>query len=94
MIIQLEKNIQQTQKESVVNKLKDLKYKTVEVNTQFADYLVGTGKKVFDIRGIGSLEGIKDIHVVSDDYKLVSGKWKVQKTQIDLGNGVKIGNGD
>jgi 3-deoxy-7-phosphoheptulonate synthase len=30
---------------------------------------------------------------VSDAYKLVSSKWKVQSSQIDLGEGVKIGRG-
>jgi 3-deoxy-7-phosphoheptulonate synthase len=39
------------------------------------------------------LPGIKDIHIVSDTYKLVSRKWKVMPTTIDLGDGVKIGEG-
>lgn len=33
------------------------------------------------------------MHRVSDDYKLVSSKWKVKTSQIDLGDGVKIGQG-
>jgi 3-deoxy-7-phosphoheptulonate synthase len=36
---------------------------------------------------------VKDIHRVSDDYKLVSSKWKVGHTAIDLGDGVFIGDG-
>jgi len=63
-------------------------------NTQFSDYAIGVGKKAFDIRTIGTLEGISDIHKVSDAYKLVSRKWKVQNTQIDLGDDVKIGLGE
>ncbi|MEO0340111.1 MAG: 3-deoxy-7-phosphoheptulonate synthase, partial [Bacteroidota bacterium] len=55
---------------------------------------IAVGKKEFDIRSIGSMPGIKDIHRVSDAYKLVSKKWKVHDTQIDLGNGIKIGTGD
>ncbi|MEO1254560.1 MAG: bifunctional 3-deoxy-7-phosphoheptulonate synthase/chorismate mutase, partial [Bacteroidota bacterium] len=47
----------------------------------------------FDVRKIGHMKGIKDIHVVSDDYKLVSAKWKVSQTAIDLGDDVKIGDG-
>jgi 3-deoxy-7-phosphoheptulonate synthase len=39
------------------------------------------------------MQGIADIHRVSDDYKLVSRKWKVDRTHIDLGDGVIIGNG-
>ena len=64
------------------------------METQYGNYLIGTGKKQFDVRKIGHLEGIKDIHVVSDDYKLVSAKWKVNPTVIDLGDGIKIGGGD
>ncbi|MEL7222048.1 MAG: 3-deoxy-7-phosphoheptulonate synthase, partial [Bacteroidota bacterium] len=54
---------------------------------------IGVGKKEFDIRAIGTLAGIKDIHKVSDAYKLVSKKWRVDNTVIDLGDGVKIGEG-
>lgn len=37
------------------------------------------------------MAGIADIHQVSDEYKLVSKKWKVAPTVIDLGDGVTIG---
>src|SRR6185437_14236452 len=35
----------------------------------------------------------KDVHVVSDSYKLVSRKWKVATSQVDLGNNIIIGDG-
>lgn len=94
MIIQLENGVNGEVLDKVAQELKSLKYKTTHVQTQYGNYLIGTGKKQFDIRSIGHLEGIKDIHVVSDDYKLVSSKWKVNPTVIDLGEGVKIGGGD
>lgn len=93
MIIQLEKGVKPEVLSSVEQELQELKYKTTQVDTQYGRYLIGTGKKQFDIRKIGHLEGIKDIHIVSDDYKLVSAKWKVNPTQIDLGDDVKIGGG-
>ncbi len=93
MIIQLEKDIKHELRNSVEDQLKSLKYKTTSVRTQYGDYLIGTGKKAFDIRTIGHIDGIKDIHIVSDDYKLVSRKWKVNRTQIALGDGVTIGDG-
>jgi 3-deoxy-7-phosphoheptulonate synthase len=92
MIIQLQNNISASQKEAIVNKVKSIGYKTNEVSTQRASYLVGIGKKEFDIREIGQLNGIADIHRVSDEYKLVSRKWKVGRTAIDLGDGVSIGD--
>lgn len=93
MIIQLKPSVTSTEKEDIVSKIKTLDYKTTEVNTQKGIYLVGIGKKEFDIRQLGNLKGIADIHRVSDDYKLVSRKWKVDRTHVDLGDGVLIGDG-
>jgi len=94
MIIQLEKNITSDQLTQLEDKLSDINYITNQVNTQYGKYIIGIGKKAFDIRAIGTLPGILDIHRVSDAYKLVSRKWKTQDTAIDLGDGVKIGAGD
>lgn len=93
MIIQLENTVTDAVKKEVLERISSLKYKTTEVKTQKGDYIIGIGKAAIDVREIGHLPGIKDIHVVSDDYKLVSRKWKVDRTVIDLGDGVKIGGG-
>ncbi|PHN08505.1 3-deoxy-7-phosphoheptulonate synthase [Flavilitoribacter nigricans] len=93
MIIQLESTITTDQKDQLAQQLEKIRYQTNEVNTQFGHYLIGIGKAEFDIRSIGNLPGIKDIHRVSDAYKLVSKKWKVEDTVIDLGDGVRIGTG-
>jgi len=93
MIIQLENNISTDDKSRLVDKINNLKYKTTEVNTQKGNYIIGIGKKDFDIRDIGFMDGISDIHIVSDDYKLVSKKWKVKPTEIDLGDDVIIKEG-
>jgi 3-deoxy-7-phosphoheptulonate synthase len=93
MIIQLATGIGSEQKTRIIEKVKALDYKTTEVTTQARSYLVGIGKKDFDLRQLGHLEGIADIHRVSDDYKLVSRKWKVDYSHLDLGDGVAIGNG-
>ncbi|MEM7162146.1 MAG: 3-deoxy-7-phosphoheptulonate synthase [Bacteroidota bacterium] len=93
MIIQLEKEIGADELTGIELKLNEINFKSRRVTTQDADYLVCIGKEDFDIRNIGNLKGVKDIHRVSDDYKLVSKKWRVQESQIDLGDGVSIGNG-
>jgi 3-deoxy-7-phosphoheptulonate synthase len=93
MIIQLESGVSSAEKEAIIAKVKSLEYKTTEVKTYRSTYLVGIGKKEFDLRQLGHMKGIADIHRVSDDYKLVSRKWKVGRTHIDLGDGVVIGNG-
>ncbi len=94
MIIQLDQNIETAQLGQLKEKLNNIQYKTTEVKTQFNHYIIGVGKKEFDIRAIGTLPGIRDIHRVSDAYKLVSRKWRVAESVIDLGDDVKIGGGN
>ena len=91
MIIKLKKNITVDQQQLIVEKARQLGYKTTSVKTQKEDYLIGIGKAKIDLRSIGNLKGVADIHKVSDDYKLVSKKWKVQSTIIDIGDGVCLG---
>ena len=93
MIIQLKPAIADTQKDEIISRMKDLGYKSTEVQTQRGHYLIAIGKAEFDIRHIGSLPGVKDVHRVTDAYKLVSRKWKVRPTEIDLGDGVVIKEG-
>ncbi len=93
MIIQIENTLSAEQKENILSQLALIAYKATEVQTQKGRYLVCIGKKEFDIRLIGSLKGVLDVHRVSESYKLVSRKWKVGESGIDLGDGVKIGDG-
>lgn len=94
MIIQLEEKLKSKTKENIFSKVNSIGYKTTEVKTQKGNYLVCIGKNEFDIRGIGSLEGVKDVHRVSESYKLVSRKWKVSASEIDLGDKVVIKEGE
>ncbi|MBC7696660.1 MAG: bifunctional 3-deoxy-7-phosphoheptulonate synthase/chorismate mutase [Burkholderiales bacterium] len=94
MIIQLHKNIQPTDLQIICKTLEENKYSVTTVNTQFENYLVCIGKTDIDIRIIGHLKGVKDIHRVSDNYKLVSSKWKTENTKINLGDSVIIGDGE
>lgn len=93
MIIQFVKAIASADKEAIMNVVTSLEFKATEVVTQQGHYLVCIGKKEVDLRRLGHMRGIADIHRVSDDYKLVSRKWKVNRTKLDLGDGVVIGNG-
>ncbi len=94
MIIQLEKNITQGEREILLNKLEMLKIGARPVKTNFREYIVGILSGEFDLREIGNMKGIADIHRVSDSYKMVSRKWKLCNTVIDLGDDITIGNGD
>ena len=92
MIIQLEKNISAEQKDKVLETLSKYSFSSTEVVTQISDYLVAIGKQDFDIRLIGNMTGVKDIHKVDDNYKLVSTKWKVKNTKIELDKDTHIGS--
>lgn len=93
MIIQLNKNNTTEDMNTIYSTLQQFNYSSTLVKTQFENYLVCIGKADIDIRKIGHLPGVKDIHRVSDNYKLVSRKWKTENTKIDLGDKVIIGNG-
>jgi 3-deoxy-7-phosphoheptulonate synthase len=94
MIIQFVPNISEDQTKGIYQKVLDLGYKATEVITQRGHYLVATGKKDFDIRSFGHTPGISDIHVVSDDFQLVSRKWKINPTVIRINDEIEIGEGN
>jgi 3-deoxy-7-phosphoheptulonate synthase len=93
MIIQLTPRASRQHIDELKNYLNRKRFTTKEVTTQKGAYVIAIGKAEFDIRAIGFMEGVLDIHEVSDNYKLVSAKWKVDPTEIDLGDGVIIKQG-
>ncbi len=94
MIIQLNENITTEQENFVRGIVTKTGYALNEVKTKRQRYLVCVGNKPFDIRTIGNLPGVHDVHYVADANKLVSNEWKVKNTVIDLGDGIKIGEGN
>ena len=93
MIIQLYPDCTEKQKQAVIKKVRALEYKVNEIKTFNREYLVCIGRKEFDIRAIGNLPGVQDVHRVDDSNKLVSRQWRVHPTIIEFYDGVKIGNG-
>lgn len=94
MIIQLDKNSTAQHRIHLNTVLQQNKIKVTEVTTNDNSYLVAVLTTDIDIRSIGNLPGVADVHRVTDSYKLVSRKWKVNPTEINLGNGVTIGEND
>lgn len=88
MIIQLRRDF--TEIDKLQDQLKQLGVKATEVKTQHGAYLVAPLNREIDLRTVGHFEGVTDVHRVTDAYKLVSRRWKVGRTAIDL-NGMKIG---
>jgi 3-deoxy-7-phosphoheptulonate synthase len=92
MIIQLKENIHPAEQLKIEQALGELKIAFYPVQTQIGLYLICSPKQEFDIRKIGHLKGINDVHRVSGNHKMVSHKWKVDRTVIDCGDGVLIGD--
>ena len=91
MILQLEHNTEPKDILSLTETIAGLGYKSTHVKTQRENYLICIGNKEIDIRQLRRLPVVKDIHRVSDQYKLVSRKWKTNYTSINLGDDVYIG---
>ncbi|SDC44847.1 3-deoxy-7-phosphoheptulonate synthase [Williamwhitmania taraxaci] len=94
MVIQLKQDITEPQRAAISQELERAGYSFREVITSIACYWVAIGNNDMDIRSIGNLPGITDIHRVTDSYKLVSGMWKLTPSSIPLGNGISIGGGN
>jgi len=90
MIILLEKHINPQHRDSIDSLLQQHNIKAMDVTTQSNHYLVAVLNKETDIRLFGKMPGVADVYRVTDSYKLVSRKWKVHPTEIDLGDGVVI----
>jgi 3-deoxy-7-phosphoheptulonate synthase len=94
MIVQLHENADAAQEKNVIDLIKQSGYTITDVRTDAQRYLVCTGSKAIDIRAVGNLEGVRDVHYVADSNQLVSREWRTTMTEVDLGDGVVIGDGE
>lgn len=95
MIVQLSPMATQQDRDRIEAAFREYKFTLSLVQTRSCAYLIAVGGSAdLDIRLIGHLPGVKDVHFVRDSYQLSSSKWKVQPTVIDLGDGVRIGGGE
>jgi 3-deoxy-7-phosphoheptulonate synthase len=94
MIVTLKDEIDESQTSAICDALRANDCTASIVQTQSARYVVAVGGREFDIRTVGGLAGVRDVHYVRDAYQLVSRQWKVKPTVIDLGDGVTIGGAE
>ncbi|MGM0532753.1 MAG: bifunctional 3-deoxy-7-phosphoheptulonate synthase/chorismate mutase [Bacteroidota bacterium] len=92
MIIQLKENASYKECDSLKEMLDSKSFRFTEVKTQLGKYLIALGGNEIDIRSIGNLRAVRDVHAVNDKQQLVSSKWKTSPTVIQLGNNVQIGD--
>ncbi|MCA6364623.1 MAG: 3-deoxy-7-phosphoheptulonate synthase [Bacteroidetes bacterium] len=94
MIVQLKNNITSAQEMQVKNEVSLSGFSLREVVTASQRYLVCIGSKPVDLRRIGCLPGVRDVHRVTDANQLVSREWRVKDTVIDMGDALHIGTGE
>lgn len=90
MIISISANISGRDQQRLDSELDRLGIGFNIVQTRRESYYVCIPKGSFDIRLIGNLEGIIDVHRITDPYKLASRQWKKEGSRIDLGAGAVI----
>lgn len=91
MIITLEEEFKKEDFKNLEHFLTGRDYSVTQVKTQKARYIIALGGKDVDIREVGHHDAVKDVHIVSEAYKLVSKKWKPKYSTITFDNGAKIG---
>ena len=90
MIVTLRSDVSEQMRGEISAFLGTLGFSTTGVMTQSGSYLVCIGGREVDLRQVHRIQGVVDVHRVTDVYKLVSRKWKVEPARIDLGDGVRI----
>ena len=93
MIVQLESDVDEKTRTSLLAQLAEMGCKATPVSTQLRNYLVLDLKREVDIRSVGHLNGVRDVHRVNAPYKLVSRKWRVLPSTVSLGGGVTFEEG-
>lgn len=91
MIIHIDSTISSEQRKVISSHLDQIGYSGSPVVTQYHEYIVAVGKRPFDIRQVGQLPGVTDVYRVSDPYKLVSKKWKLDYTDVKVGDDLVVG---
>lgn len=94
MIIVMEPKASQEQIDKVVNRMQSLGFKTILNNGEVMTVIAAIGdKRLIQPQSIASMEGVREVKLVQEPFKLASREGQVQDTVIELGKGVKIGDG-
>lgn len=91
MVVVLEKNISQEQKENIIKHLENFGFE-VHASTGVEQTVLGAigVKPDFDIRNVKILEGVADVHRITEPFKLASRSFKKENTVIKIKD-VEIG---
>ncbi|OGI04256.1 MAG: 3-deoxy-7-phosphoheptulonate synthase [Candidatus Melainabacteria bacterium GWF2_37_15] len=92
MIIVMEPQANETQIQNVAKKLESLGFKIVFNRGEVMTVLAAIGdKRLIEPASLASMEGVREVKLIQEPYKLVGRESKMEDSVIDLGHGVKIG---
>ena len=92
MIIVMEPKATEADIQRVVTSLESKGFKIILNKGDVMTVIAAIGdKRLVDPASIGSLEGVRDVKLVQEPYKLASREGKEEDTVIEFENGVKIG---
>jgi len=92
MIIVMEPQANEDQIQNVAKKLEILGFKIVFNRGEIMTVLAAIGdKRLIDPASLASMEGVREVKLIQEPYKLAGRESKENDTVIDLGSGVKIG---
>lgn len=92
MIIVMEPKATEEQIQSVVRMLEKKEFKIILNRGDVMTVIAAIGdKRLVDPSSIASFEGVRNIKLIQEPYKLASREGKAEDTVIEFSNGVKIG---
>ncbi len=95
MIIVMEPRASEEQIQKVAGKLETLGFKIVFNRGEVMTVLAAIGdKRLIDPASLASMEGVREVKLIQEPYKLAGRESKAEDSVIELGNGVKIGGNE
>ncbi len=95
MIIVMEPGTPEEQIQNVVSRMESLGFKIILNRGEIMTVVAAIGdKRLIQPESIASMEGVREIKIIQEPFKLASRESKKEDTVIDLGFGVKIGGNE
>lgn len=94
MIIIMEPKASQDQIKNVINKMESLDFKIIVNEGDVMTVIAAVGdKRLVQPESIASMDGVREVKLIQEPYKLASREGQQDDSVIELGKGVKIGKG-
>ena len=95
MIIVMEPEASEEQIQKVVSKMEDNGFKLILNKGDVMTVIAAIGdKRLIEPASVASLDGVREVKLIQEPYKMASRESRKEDTVIDLGKGVKIGGNE